>query len=88
MELPLYAYVGIIFAVLVVIGLLALCVLACLGVCWCCKFTNKPAKLTYAVPPGFSLQRLETIRVDPPEQKARIAAENAFLDALPGLPPR
>ena len=39
-------------------------------------------------PPGFSLQRLDTIRVETPEYNAQIAAENAFLDALPGLPPR
>jgi len=88
MALPPFVYVVVVFVALVIIALLILCVLACLGVCWCCKLTKKPSKKPYAVPPGFSLQRLETIRIDPPEQKARIAAENAFLDALPGLPPR
>lgn len=86
--LPLYAYIVIVFAVLVVIGLITVCVLTCLGVRWCFRLGSKPAKPVYSVPPGFSLQRLETIRVDKPEQNARIAAENAFLDALPGLPPR
>lgn len=86
--LPLYAYVVIIIAALVVIGLITVCVLTCLGVRWCFRLGSKPAKPVYSVPPGFSLQRLETIRVDKPEQNARIAAENAFLDALPGLPPR
>ena len=92
MALPTYAYVLIIVFALAIFGVLAITVLGCLGVRWCYKLTKKPKKKPYAVPPGFSLQRLETIRVDPPEkvaaQNAQIAAENAFLDTLPGLPPR
>lgn len=92
MSLPAYVIVVIVVVALVVIGVLTLVVLACLGVRWCWKLAKKPKKQPYAVPPGFSLQRLETIRVDPPEKtaadNAQIAAENAFLDTLPGLPPR
>lgn len=89
MSLPTYAIVLIVISALVVIGVLALAVLACLGVRWCFRqVVKKPKKQPYPVPPGFSLQRLETIRIDPPEKSAQIAAENAFLDALPGLPPR
>jgi hypothetical protein len=92
MSLPAYVIVVIVVVALVVIGVLTIVVLACLGVRWCWKLAKKPKKQPYAVPPGFSLQRLETIRVDPPEKtaadNAQIAAENAFLDTLPGLPPR
>jgi hypothetical protein len=82
-----YVYVLIVIFVLLVLGLLALCILTCLGVRWCCRIGHPKPKVPY-VPPGFSLQRLDTIRVETPEYSAQIAAENAFLDALPGLPPR
>uniref|UniRef100_A0A7I4DI68 Protein kinase domain-containing protein n=1 Tax=Physcomitrium patens TaxID=3218 RepID=A0A7I4DI68_PHYPA len=92
MDVQLYIYVLIIVFVLIVAGLIVVCVLACLGVRWCCLLGSpKPQKLyvpTFTPPPGFSLQRLEAIRIDPPERSSRIAAENAFLDTLPGLPPR
>lgn len=93
MALPPYAYILIVFFGLVILGTIALCLLGCLGVRWCCKLTNKldNKRQPYAVPPGFSLQPLHNIRVDPPippEQTAGVAAENAFLDALPGLPHR
>lgn len=94
-DTSLYVYGLVIVLVLVVIGLLTVCALACFGVRWCCRLGASNPKQTSVMsvaPPGnlISLQRLETTRLDhrQPVYSAQVAAENAFLDALPGLPPR